>query len=314
MKRRLENPLLHYHLFGFTLNRVRRQPLLYGAVALAIGLTYLMVFQLVAYNEASVSSTLNLALFVMGLAAPLMSYNLFSLEYEKQTWESLALTRLTARQILWGKWGAALARVALLSLLALPLILQAIDLDIYISGSTVGRYITVFEPTRNLYAAVASLLILFGWGALVVSIGMWLSFKLKRTLSTASALYAGQVFVLALLPLLYSIFSLGAFPMEWVSSLQSPWEGLSWWIYSLVTGQAIITLNPFMVGSGLQEMMRSTTAWYDWHWGDPALFLSDYQRGLFYLGWGVAQSLMYLALAALFAGLTYRGLKYAWRK
>ncbi len=115
-----ENPLLRYHLLGATRHRWRRQPWLYGAAALGIGLVYLLVLQLTVFSEASIFATLGLALFVMCIAAPLMAYNLFSLEYEKQTWESLALTRLTAPEIFWGKYGAALARVALTTLLFAP--------------------------------------------------------------------------------------------------------------------------------------------------------------------------------------------------
>jgi hypothetical protein len=304
MKRRMENPLLYYQLYSLTRNRWKRQPLLYGVVAGSVALTYLLVFQLIANTKAGFIATLTLCLFLMCLSAPLMSYNLFSLEYEKQTWESLALTRLTAKEILWGKWGAALARVAGLTVLMLPILLVNADLEVHIPGFLVGTYHTLFEPTIKLYVFLCGVSLLFGWGVLIVSLGTWLSFKLRRTLTTASALYAGQVFALALLPMLYLTFSQGNIQTEYIGYIQSYWEGFAWWIASLFTARAIIYLNPFWAAYEL----NSIDSYFDF-W--PT---SDYGQGLMYLGWGFAQGLFYLALALLFAGLTYRGLKYAWRK
>ncbi|MCX7925942.1 MAG: hypothetical protein N2554_09050 [Fimbriimonadales bacterium] len=309
MKLRTENPLLRYQLFGFTVNRWKRQPVLYTTVAVAVGLTYLLVFQLIAYNEAGLSSALYLCLFMMCLVAPLMSYNLFSLEYEKQTWESLALTRLTAKEILWGKWGAALMRVGILTLLALPILLTTADLAVYVSGSLRGEHPTVLEPTTNLYVFTASVFLLFSWGALIVSLGMWLSFRLKRTLSTASTLYAGQIFVLVMLPLLYVIFSSGEMGDDTVNSLVSYWDGFSWWVVSFFHARIIMYLNPFFTASQLGTLATPYGGWWTDSWTG-----GSYYDGLMFMGWGFAQSFVYLLLAAIFAGLIHRGLKHAWRK
>jgi ABC-type transport system involved in multi-copper enzyme maturation permease subunit len=289
MRTLLENPLLRYHLLGATRHRWRRQPWLYGAAVLGIGLVYLLVLQLTVFNEASIFATLGLALFVMCIAAPLMAYNLFSLEYEKQTWESLALTRLTAREIFWGKYGAALARVALTTLLFAPFLL------------------TTHSATT--YVIVAAFTALFSWGALLVSVGLWLSFKLKRTLTTAATLYAGQVFVLMLFPFLYLLFSEGSDPttraVEWVLGYR---DGMLAWVASLFEGNLIIFANPFDLASRLDDLCVRPS----W-WGDSPEF-DAYTRGLRYMLWGFAQSAMYLGLAAIFAGLTYRGVKISWRK
>lgn len=294
MKRRLENPLLYYQLYSVTRNRWKRQPLLYGAMVFSIALVYLLLFQLVSFTEVGFVSTLNLCLFAMCLSAPLMAYNLFSLEYEKQTWETLALTRLTAKEILWGKWGTALIRVAGFTVLVLPLLLLGIRMDISNDLAT------------KLYLFGAGVLMLFGWGALIVSLGMWLSFKLRRTITTASALYAGQVFVLLLLPLLILIFNRGDLPIEFIGEVRSYREGIYWWIASFLSAWALLFLNPFWAVYQLNYIGFS---------GD-FLFLRDetYGVGLRYMGWGFVQGGIYLSLALLFAGLTYRGLKYAWRK
>ncbi len=301
MRHRHENPLLRYQMFGFTVNRWKRQPLLYGAVFGGVALVYLMVYQLLRYNEVGIGSSLGLALFFMCLAAPLMAYNLFSLEYERHTWESLALTRLTAKEILWGKWGAALARVAVLTLLFIPILLASYGASgsIFVPPSRTGQY-----DNYTFFAAIA---VLFSWGALLVSLGMWLSFKLKRTLSTASALYAGQVFVLLLLPSLYSIFSYDYdYNFDLLMGINSYADGFAWWVVTLLHPRALLYLNPIYVSSGLGSMVDVET----WRY-------ADYQSraiGLYYVGWGFAHSLIYQGLAALFAGFTYRGLKIAWRK
>ncbi|OYT72567.1 MAG: hypothetical protein CFK49_01730 [Armatimonadetes bacterium JP3_11] len=294
MKRWLENPLLYYQLYGAMRNRWKRQPFLYGTAAVSIALIYLLLLQLVSFTEAGFVSTLTLCLFAMCLSAPLMAYNLFSLEYEKQTWETLALTRLTAKEILWGKWGTALMRVAGFTLLVLPLLLLGIGTDISNDLAT------------KLYRFGAGVWMLFGWGALIVSLGMWLSFKLRRTLTTASALYAGQVFALILLPLLLLIFSGGDAPIGFISGIQSYREGIYWWIASFLSAWALLFLNPFWAVYQLSFV----------GFGSDFLFLrgESYSAGLRYMGWGFVQGGIYLALALLFAGLTYRGLKYAWRK
>lgn len=286
-----ENPLLHYHLLGATRHRWRRQPWLYGAVVVGVGLVYILVLQLALQGGGGIEVTLGLSLFVMGIAAPLMAYNLFSSEYEKQTWESLALTRLTAREIFLGKWGVAVARVVLTTMLFAPFLLFA-------EGAT---------P----YTIAAAFALLFGWGMLLVSVGVWLSFKLKRTLTTAAALYAGQVFALMLLPSLVLVFvsRFGEYnlsdPIRLVTNVL---EAVSVWLLSLTNGTIILYAHPFYTASELSWLSEPRS----WWWQSEDYW--RYMRGLYAMGWGFTQSALYLAVAALFAGLTYRGLKISWRK
>lgn len=306
MIKRRENPLLHYHLLGFTVNRWKRQPVLYGAVAVGIGLTYLLVFQMFRTNEASLEATLNLSLFVMCLTAPLMAYNSFSLEYEKGTWESLALTRLTAGEILWGKWGAALARVTLLTLLLTPMLFIATDLKLKSDGPLLGRFATVVEPTYELYKFVLSVALLFSWGALLVSLGVWLSFKLRRTISTASALYAGQLFALALLPTLFLIFEIDTrySIQDSLSSVNSFRDGFYWWLIAAFSPIIVFYLNPFYTASMLDNIVFRQ--YYSYEYVDTMQYI--------YVGWGLTQSVIYLSWAIFFAGIAYRGVKTKWRK
>ncbi|MBV9852604.1 MAG: ABC transporter permease subunit [Armatimonadetes bacterium] len=64
--------------------------------------------------------SLFVVLGVIVLLAPTLSANAISQEREQQTWETLAATRLTAGQVLAGKWLARLVPVGLFILLALP--------------------------------------------------------------------------------------------------------------------------------------------------------------------------------------------------
>lgn len=282
MKRRAENPLLSYQLLVFTRNRWKRQPLLYGAVAVSVGLAYLLLFQLVLLGEPSVIAVWTTILTAMCILAPLFAYNLFSLEYEKQTWEALALTRLSAWDILWGKWGAALARIGFTLLLFSPML----------AASSPG--------TLRPYPLLAGALVVLGWGVLLVSAGMWLSFKLKRTLPAASTLYAGQVLLLMLLPLLYYNLLGGKAPSPQLPTNYI--EGVWWWGQSLAQMRWIVDLNPFATLARLEEVTRINQE------------VPDEAQGLFYLNWGFVQGVLYILIALLFAGLTYRGLKLAWRK
>ncbi len=76
----------------------------------------------------------------------------------------------------------------------------------------------------------------------------------------------------------------------------------------LLTGSAIFFLNPFYMASELRYLDMP----FDWWWGLENRV--DYIDALSYMLWGYAQAGVYLALAWLFAGLTYRGLKFSWRK
>ncbi|GIV08401.1 MAG: hypothetical protein KatS3mg019_0492 [Fimbriimonadales bacterium] len=287
-----DNPILRYHLFGLILNRWKRQPVLYLTVAVGIALVYVLIYQIFHSYGSSIDSVLNLCVLVVCFAAPLMAYNLFSLEYERHTWESLALTRLSAKEILWGKWGAAVVRVGALTLLFVPMLMTrgTVSIQSFTSPAPATEF--------NAYVFFASLALLLSWGMLLSSLGMWLSFKLKRTLSTASILYAGQVFVLILLPMLNAIFSGGdsRFYYDRLSTVSNFWEGLIWWGSTLMSNDSVFVLNPFFVATELGGMGMGWRA-------EPYL-----------VGWGYVQSVIYFALSLLFAGLTYRGLKIAWRK
>jgi hypothetical protein len=161
----------------------------------------------------------------------------------------------------------------------------------------------------NTYIIAAAFAVLFGWGMLLVSVGMWLSFKLKRTLSTAATLYAGQVFVLLLFPFLYLLFSGGSDPStSTIEGVQSYRDGMLAWVASLFEGTLIIFANPFYLASQLNDLSVSPS----WWWGSTDW--DAYVNGLRYMLWGFAQSAMYLGLGAMFAGFAYRGVKISWRK
>jgi ABC-type transport system involved in multi-copper enzyme maturation permease subunit len=76
-------------------------------------------------------------MFLICLFAPAGSAKSITQERERQTWEALALTRLSAAQVLLGKWLAHVAAFSLLPLVLLPLALTASNGGI---GVTVAVY------------------------------------------------------------------------------------------------------------------------------------------------------------------------------
>ena len=139
--------------------------------------------------------TVGLECLVLWLIAPLMTHSLFAAEFEKATWDMLVLTRLTAGQIVMGKF---LSRVALLSFLA---ILFVVPLWL---GAT-KEYQTV--PTSQLFVwLVKTQLVSVGWAVLLIAVTLWLSYWLKRGMVAAAVAFAGQVFALFIVPILWGLF------------------------------------------------------------------------------------------------------------
>ena len=111
-------------------------------------------------------------LFLIVLLAPSLTANAVTQEREQQTWDTLATTRLTAGEVLLGKWLARQVPLMLVLVVALPLLL----------GCAVRGQI---HPITT----VLALLFLILTSGLFGVIGLLCSFLAKRTaLATASAL------------------------------------------------------------------------------------------------------------------------------
>jgi ABC-type transport system involved in multi-copper enzyme maturation permease subunit len=101
---RQENPVFWYHLLGQSRYRWRKQRAMTIIASVLIGLLYLYLLQQTLEYEVEPILIQLLGLLLICLLIPLGSYSLFSAEYEKATWESLAITPLTVDQIVFGKW------------------------------------------------------------------------------------------------------------------------------------------------------------------------------------------------------------------
>lgn len=287
---RNENPLIWYHLIGSTRHRFTRLRVVYYAIGVVLLLVYLTTLLGIVNLRLGITETLFLILFVVCLVTPLFSYNLFSSEYEKATWEFLALTRLTAKEVLLGKWSVGLVRLAALLTVLFPLGLVS-------SAQMPASYAFMMH-------LFLGMLCIGSWGMLILSVGLWVSFRWRNTVLSASLLYALQVLVLLLFPSLVSILT---YEPGMENLLQVMLQGdfpdfasrARFWLASLVNGQCLIWLNPFYTLGELRTMFGRS---------------NEIAEGLIAVGWGWVQSGLYLLLAAGFLWPTYNGVKKHWRK
>jgi hypothetical protein len=89
---------------------------------------------------------------VLALRAISVASNMFSYEHDNQTWESLVLTGISARQILFGKWRAALRSTWKLAVL-FAVMLYVATVSLYINDS---RYVNTssFTPLHLFFPAL----------------------------------------------------------------------------------------------------------------------------------------------------------------
>ncbi|MER3403641.1 MAG: hypothetical protein C4336_06930 [Armatimonadota bacterium] len=299
---RESNPLLWYHLIGWTRHRYQQQRVLFYTIAFVIMLLYATALTIMLRSLPETRTVVNFVLFLVCLLTPLFSYNLFSTEYEKATWEFLALTRLSAKQILLGKWLTGMVRLGILFVGLLPFLL-VID-----SAKALDQI-----PTRLfLYQILLALLCVFSWGTLLITAGVWISFRWRSTVLSASLLYGLQIFILLLLPFLAAIFNAnsdreGTLTVALQSDFRSFSERILFWVMAFFNGQFVVWFNPFYTLHELYWMMPHWRWDYSGNWEQTALAMRA-------VGWGWVQSLVYLLLSAGFWGLTYNGIRKHWRK
>ncbi len=285
---RRENPVFWYHLIGQSRYRWHKQKGLTLIVSALIALLYIyLLTQTIKYETDPLPIQL-LGLLIVCLLIPLGCYALFSMEYEKATWESLAITRLTGDEIVFGKWFSRVLGVLVVVLLMMPISL--------IAWYQSRRFHISFSDW------LGSMWMMLGWGVLLVSMGMWLSLRLRHSIASASTLYGVQVFALLFLPLLIVVLmelaTMGVgsnFLTDGVDPYPSMWELLRFWLTMPFDWRSIFWLNPFMV--------METLFGYDSH----EEVLSEYG-----FGWG--QGCYYWLFSGLFYLLTRRGVRHYWRK
>lgn len=295
-----ENPLITYQWLGVWRQSYRRQPFLYIFVFVTMTLFYGLFLMLeLRYPESIETVHLDfLFLFVVVLVVPLFAHGRIALEYENATWEFLALTRLTAKEIFVGKWGSAMLALALLIFFALLFYMPVI-----VIGSTFATM------TRQLEKAFFSLMLITSWGALLVSVGTWIAYRVRRTLSTIALMYAFQVMVLLMVPWLFAIFGIPPGMVAQAIYRDSSSERIilgdfmtrvDFWWSAIKSLEIVYWLNPFYALAVFDYSTNNSLAWGGLY--DPLH------------GWLWVQSIIYLAVSFLLAMHTYRRLRREWRK
>lgn len=283
-----ENPVFRYHFLGQTRMLARRPVWQVGLIAtIFIALYFWFLIQTQRHGLPIV--VLVLECLALWLVSPLMTHSLFAAEFEKATWDMLILTRLTASQIVMGKF---LSRLAILLFLAFCFMVP-----LWI-GMT--REYQMLPHTHIALLLLKTQLVVIGWSILLIAATLWLSYWLKRGMVAAAAAFAGQVLALFILPILWGIFwalfmeSLGRGSIDPFSFDlgQEGWLKYGWMVDPRF---AVWFYNPVAAVAGVFVMMS-----------EPA----NEQPFL----WGTWQGIVYILLSALIIALLTRKVAKVTRK
>lgn len=209
---------------------------------------------------------------VLWLVAPLITYSLFASEFEKATWDMLVLTRLTASQIVMGKFLSSLLISLFIAVLFLPLLWVGALREC--QGTPALKFFVWMLKTE---------LVIVAWTILLIAVTLWLSYWIKRSMVAAAITFAGQVFVLFILPMLWVLF-LATFMHG---------ESLSYQVADLRFG--VLSFNPAVAIAGVYDFSEEAV---------PNRLLL----------WGIWQGMFYLLLSVLIVALLTRAVARATRK
>lgn len=282
-----DNPVLRYHLFGQTRLMARRPIWQIVIVTAPLTLLYIWLVYRVA-NDGLPELVVTLECLALWLLAPLMTHSVFAMEFEKATWDMLILTRLTAGQIVMGKFLSRLALLGIFVFLFMPLLWIAAAHDF-----------TVMSPFSLLFWVLKTQLVIVGWAILLIAVTLWLSYWLKRGMIAAAVAFAGQVLMLFILPVLWSLF-LAMFYASIGRSFDPFYfrpEQESWLHYGWMMDPRFVPLfyNPVFALVGL------------WAFRDA----SSEQT---FILWGTWQGIVYLLLTSLFIAVLLRSVSKATKK
>jgi hypothetical protein len=135
------------------------------------------------------------------LLTPVTAYNLFSAEYEKGTWSSLALTRLTAGQVLFGK-------LAPRALMIMIIVLFAVTMQYAGEMGRRGGWSgggTPVSPSVALWVQVVEVL----WAGFLLALSALMSELARRSYAAVALSYGAMLLGVALVPLVASIVADG---------------------------------------------------------------------------------------------------------
>ena len=161
-----------------------------------IGIFYVWILSVILRTrENVVAPLLFFELTLMNLVLPAAVYNALSGEFERATWESLVLTRLTTAQIVAGKWLWRFCLALLVSaLFLLPLFLSLLVGD---RGDRVSWG-----------AAFQAKFLLLVWSGLLCSFGLWVSSRTGKSVTSISSIIGSLILVLVLLPIVAGLFNM----------------------------------------------------------------------------------------------------------
>ncbi|MCS7265949.1 MAG: hypothetical protein NZ805_14090 [Armatimonadetes bacterium] len=283
-----ENPVFRYHFWGQTRFLVR-QPVWQVGLITAIFLALYIWFLRQAYNHGLPVLTLVLEGLLLWIISPLMTHSLFAAEFEKATWDMLILTRLTAGQIVLGKFLSRLAILLFLALFFVPPLLIGASQE-YHALSKINIASLVLKTQ----------LVVVGWSILLIAVTICLSYWLKRGMFAAAVAFAGQVFVLFILPILWGIFfaifmASGGYGFHDPFSFQITQEGWLKYGWMIDLRYFIWFYNPIISVVGILVMVSEPDA------DQPLL-------------WGTWQGLVYISLTVLIVAFLTRKVAKATRK
>ncbi len=248
-----QNPLFHYHLLGQARWLLRRP--LHQLLLIALPMVIIYFWLLSKASQESVHAlAVSLECVVVWLLAPLMTHSLFAAEFEKATWDMLVITRLSASQIVMGKFLPQLVLLAMLLLPFQPLLLLSL--------------LQEHKGLSGFWELFKAQWVIVSWAVLLIAATLWLSFRLRRGMTTAAVAFVGQIFVLFILPTLWLIFTALFFGEEIVQGVvEFGEEKWTVWGWMVDLRYAVWFYNPIIALAGVYALAETTNLQSAWLWG-----------------------------------------------
>ncbi len=226
-------------------------------------------------------------LFLLTLIVPCSLYGAIAVEREKQTYESLILTRLTPAQIVCGKLWWRVGLIGCVMAVFVPLIVVS-----YLSGRD-------YTPNLTASQLVWGQVQIFAWSVFLGAFSLWVSAKSKKGITALLGIVATVIAFLVMVPLLLSLFGGLSAPVDQSDPLayrdlyiygydRSYSDMPSHWVEFMRRGVALtlganllFALNPFVMVANLPNSYNSAQTAYDlWcalgvhYWGVAVFALS----------------------------------------
>ncbi len=216
----------------------------YGAV-IGTSNTITNVSDRQAFGLAVFAVTYGLQLFLIAIITPSLTAGSIAGERERQTYDLLRTTSLTARSIVLGKLGTAVAFIALLILATLPL--QSV---VFLIGGV--------SPVE----LALSVVILLVTALMFSAFGVLLSCFTKRVISATILTYTVIMFIIVILPImLMAAFGSGTAYLFSLTSGVQPSDGVITLLFILFW--AIVSINPVATSVASELiLLEEQSLWY----------------------------------------------------